>query len=581
MTDRRLFSRILVVALMLLLVWVGLGARLFYLHVGANDHLRDRVDNLRKRTTDIFVGRGRILDRGHNIMALDLAMKHVAVNPTDVLASGHSAFVIRQLARMLEISPATVGERVNRPGRKFEYIKKYVHDDVAREISSIGMRGVELRDASGRTYPRESLASHVIGFSNLEGFGGAGIELRYDRHLRGVRGVRQFEIDGRSREVYERRGVDIQPQAGADIILTIDQHVQHFVERALDKAMEEHRAIGAWAIVQHVRTGEILAMGNRPTYDPNSFRTATQDQLLNRAIGYSMEPGSTFKVAVIAAALNEGLIHPDDIIDCENGHWIHHGRPLRDYHPYGRLTIADALKKSSNIAAAKIALQLGDQKLYDYLRAFGVGQATGIELPGEETGILHPRSRWHKLSVSRIAMGHEVMTTALQMVNMLSAIGNHGFLMKPRIVNRVINNRGDVLFESQEEVIARPIRGDTAQLMVRLLARITERGGTGARAQMPGYTVAGKTGTAEKVLPTGGYSKTDNLASFMGLVPAEDPQLAIIVVVDTPKPERTGGRVAAPVYREIAEQALHYLDIPPVSTQRAEQFKAMYVEKPM
>ncbi len=579
MTERGQFARLTLVAVMLVLVWTGLGSRLFYLHLGENASLRDHVKNLRKRTQDILVGRGRILDRGENIMALDLEMKHVIADPKAIIESGHSGFIMYQLARVLELDPAFIHARViGRPERHHEYLKQYVHDDLAQKIRSMSMTGVFFRDASARNYPQGMLASHVLGFSNLEGFGGAGIELRYDRNLRGVPGIRQIEIDGRRREVYERRGVDIQPQEGADVILTIDQHLQHFVETALDKAMIEHSAQGAWAIIQHVRSGDILAMASRPAYDPNFFRNATDQEKLNRAIGYVYEPGSTFKVAVFAAALNEGLIDPNDIVDCENGMWIHHGRPLRDFHPYGKLTLADALKKSSNIATAKIALELGEERLYRYLKDFGVGSATGVELPGEEVGILNPVNKWTKLSMSRIAMGHEVAVTSLQMVNMLSAIGNKGFMMKPRLVTRVLNNRGDVIKEVPEEVLSRPITAETARMMVRLLARITEKGGTGARAQLDSYRVAGKTGTAQKPI-RGGYSDDANIASFMGLVPAEDPELALIVVVDEPQPEHTGGRVAAPVYKEIAEQAVRYLDIAPVKAEIAEQFNHLYVEK--
>jgi cell division protein FtsI (penicillin-binding protein 3) len=582
MTEWRHLSRLLIVAVLLVFVWAGLAARLFYLHVGENQHLRSRVENLRKRTQEILVGRGRILDRNQKIMAIDLEMKHVVADPKVIVESGHSAFIMRQLARMLELEPAFIQSRIiERPERRHEQLKQFVDVDFADRIRSMGMTGVNFEDASARSYPRDALAGHVIGFSNLEGFGGAGIELRFDRYLRGVPGVRQIEIDGKRREVYLRRGVDIKPQAGADVVLTIDQHIQHFVDRALDKAMVEHSALGAWAIVQHVRTGEILAMSSRPLFNPNKYRTATDEEKLNRAIGYVYEPGSTFKVAVIAAALNEGLIDPDDMIDCENGSWFHNGRPLRDFHPYGMLTIADAFKKSSNIAAAKIALQMGDQKLYQYLRDFGVGSKTGLELPGEEAGILYSPKSWSKLSVSRIAMGHEVATTALHLVNMLSAIGNNGFLMKPRIVSRVVNTRGDVILETKEEVLSRPIRGDTAALMCRLLARITEKGGTGVRAAVDGFTVAGKTGTSEKVLPGGGYSKTENISSYMGLIPAEAPELAIIVVVDTPKPERTGGKVAAPVFSEIASQAVKYLDIAPVPPEDMEAFRNLYVETNM
>ena len=580
MSERGHLGRLLTVAVALVLVWAGLAARLIYLHVGENAHLRDRVDNIHKRTQQILVGRGRILDRKEKILALDREKKHVVADPKLIIESGHSGFIMHQLARLLELNPAIIRSRIiERPERHHEYLAKFIDADFAASIKSMGMRGVFFEDASARSYPGDILAGHVIGFSNLEGVGASGVELRYDRYLRGVPGMRQIEIDGRSKEMYLRRGLDIQPQHGSDVVLTIDQHLQHFVEHALDKAMVEHQAKGAWAIVQHVRTGEILAMASRPALNPNSFRSANDEEKLNRAIGYTYEPGSTFKVAVFAAAFNEGLIDPNEMIDCENGTWMHQGRPLRDFHPYGILTIADALKKSSNIAAAKVALELGDQRLYQYLRDFGIGQSTGIELPGDESGILYAPNRWTKLSISRIAMGHEVASTALHLVNILSAMGNSGFLMKPRIVSRIVNTDGDIVYASKEEVLSRPIRGDTATLMCRLLSRITDDGGTGARARVEGYTVAGKTGTAEKVLPGGGYSKDENIASFMGLIPAEQPELSIIVVVDAPQPEHTGGKVAAPVYREIAEQAVKYLDIAPVSQAQMDEFKNLYVER--
>lgn len=578
MTDARQRLRLVAVMAALALVWTGLGVRLFFLHLGENEHLRSRVEAIRTVEKEILVGRGRILDRNGNIMALDLALKHVVVDPKVILESGHSRFITRQLARLLELDPAIVASKVNRPERRHEYVKSFVHQDVAATVRSMGMNGVFFEDVSARHYPRGTLLSHVLGFSNLEGVGSAGLEQRYDRYLRGVPGLRITEVDGKRREVYERRGVDIKPQEGSDVILSIDQNLQYFVERALDRAMTEHSAKGAWAVVQHVRTGDILAMASKPDFDPNEYRRARDDDRLNRAIGYVYEPGSTFKVAVFAAAFNEGLITPEEIVDCENGRWIHNGRPLRDFHPYGKLTLADALKKSSNIAAAKVALELGDERLYNYLRSFGIGQKTGISLPGEEGGILNPRSRWTSLSISRIAMGHEVATTSLQLVNILSAMGNNGFLMKPRVVHKVVNIKGETVLEVPEEVLGRPIRGETARLMTRLLARITDQGGTGARARVEGYTVAGKTGTAQKPVP-GGYSDHDNIASFMGLIPAEDPQLSIIVVVDEPQPEHTGGRVAAPVFHEIASQAVRYLDIPPVPEDLASRFQSLYVER--
>jgi cell division protein FtsI (penicillin-binding protein 3) len=579
MIETRHRWRMIALAAVVALVWMGLGTRLLYLHLGDTEHYRKRVEDLRSHLDHILVGRGRILDRNGNIMALDIPQKHVVLDPKIIVQSGHSRFITRQLALMLEMDPAIIASKVNLPNRNYELIKPFVDLDIANNIKSIGMTGVRLVDVSSRRYPRGQMLSHVLGFSNLEGVGSAGIELRYDKFLRGVPGRIETEVDGKGREVYTHRGANIQPQEGSDVILTIDQNLQYFVERALDKAMVEHNAKGAWAIVQHVKSGDILAMASRPSYDPNTYRDFPDDSRLNRAIGYVYEPGSTFKVAVYAAAFNEGLIKPNQIVDCENGRWIHNGRPLRDYHPYGKLTIADALKKSSNIAAAKVALQLGDERLYNYLRKFGVGQSTGLGLPGEEGGILNPRSRWTSLSISRIAMGHEVAVTSLQLVNIMSAIGNDGYLMKPRVIRTVINARGDTVVDVQEELLSRPISGETAHLMNRLLSRITETGGTGARAGVEGYTVSGKTGTAQKPTKTGGYSDDANISSFMGLIPAEDPQLSIIVVVDEPQPERTGGRVAAPVFKEIAELSVRYLDIPPVPADRMETFRQMYVER--
>ena len=312
-----------------------------------------------------------------------------------------------------------------------------------------------------------------------------------------------------------------------------------------------------------MRTGRILAMACRPAYDLNDYGAVSNDLRLNRAIGYVYEPGSTFKIATIAAALNEHVTEPGTVFDCENGHWLHAGHILRDYHPHGRLCVADVLKVSSNIGAAKIAGLLGEQRMYRYLRDFGVGDRLGVDLPGEEGGILMPPRKWSALSVSRIAMGQGVAVTALQMVNLLCCLGNDGFLMRPYTVDRIVNKDGDVVKRNEPYVLARPVRTETARLMCRMLARVTEEGGTGTKARVPGFTVAGKTGSAQKAV-AGGYSDSAHVASFMGMLPAERPEIAIMVVVDEPQPLHTGGQVAAPIFSEIATQVIRYLDIPPL-----------------
>lgn len=568
MTDRSYMWRMVLVVLLLTTAWLGLGARLLMLHLGPNEGLRARVEQIRSVVQEIPVGRGRVLDCHGNILALDLSVKNVCVDPMVIASNGHVNAVGAYLARLLQMDPAMVFARLNRPGRRYECIKKFVQEDTTDQIKRLQLKGVFFEDASARYYPKGSMFCHVVGFANLEGVGSAGVEQRFDPYLRGHSGLRISEKDGKSREVYGRRSLDIQPQQGVDVYLTLDQNLQYITEKALDAAIETHHAKGAWAIVERVKTGEILALASRPAYDPNQYRTVKENGLLNRSIGYVYEPGSTFKVAVISAALNEGTVEPEDIFDCENGMWIYQRRPLRDYHPYGRLSVADILKKSSNIGAAKVALTLGERRMESYLHAFGFGQPAGIELPGEEGGILRDRTQWTPLSISRMAMGHEVGVTSLQMMGLLCTIANNGFLMKPTIIQRMVDAEGRTVMEFTPEVVARPIREDTAREMQKLMIRVTEPGGTGTKGRVPGYTVAAKTGTAQKAIP-GGYSDSANVASFMGFLPAENPELAIIAVVDEPQPLHTGGLVAGPVFREIAEQAVRYLDIPPAAPETA------------
>jgi cell division protein FtsI (penicillin-binding protein 3) len=377
---------------------------------------------------------------------------------------------------------------------------------------------------------------------------------------RGVNALRQ--------ELYEKQESYIPAIPGANVILTIDQNIQHVVEKTLDDLMNEQNAKAVWAIVTRVKTGEILAMASRPGFDLNDFRAVPEAAALNRALGCVYEPGSTFKAVVASAALNEKIVTPSRVFDCENGAWMYRNKILRDFHPYGNLTFADGVKKSSNIMMAKISLLLGEEQFYRYLRAFGLGAKLGVDLPGEEQGILHPVSRWSGISATRIAIGQGVAVTALQMVSIYGAIANDGFMMRPYVVSKVTATDGSTVYQRSPEVIGRPISHETAATMRVLLSRVTEEGGTGVRAAVEGYKVAGKTGTAQKPV-NGGYSTTAYVGSFVGFLPAEDPEIALVVVVDEPQPFHTGGVVAAPAFSRIAGQTVRYLDIPPVSYQVA------------
>lgn len=569
MTENSHRWRVTLIILLMSAVWIGLGIRISNLHLGDHPRLLASIEKTRQVEVEILVGRGRVLDRNGSVLAADVSTRDVAVDPAFMRAHGHPLFTAQQLSRLLELDPAMVFARVSKPDSKYELLKKQVPEEISKQIQSMGMPGVRCDEVMARLYPHASLMCHVVGFANREGVGSSGIEQREDRYLQGVPGIRETEVDGRRREVRSRRRLEILPQQGGDVYLTLDQNLQYFVEHALDSAIASNGAKGAWAIVQRVDTGEILAMASRPGYDLNEYGKVSDEERLNRAIGYVYEPGSIFKIMVYAAALNEGLLRPDEIIDCENGYWVYAGKGLRDFHPYGRLTATDALKKSSNIAAAKVALRLGDERLYRYLRAFGIGRSSGVELPGEEAGILHPQQKWSKLSITRIPMGHEVAITGLQMVNALSAIANSGVMMRPQVVERITTARGQTIQQSKPEIIGRPIRPETARTLTEMLVHVTQEG-TGKRAQIEGYTVAGKTGTAEKAGP-GGYDHKRNIASFIGFLPAEQPALSILVSFDEPQTQTQGGQVAAPVFREIAEQAVRYLDIPPVAESRVIQ----------
>lgn len=566
MTDRDRNIRLELLALGLALAFAGLVVRLVYLHLLTDETARQSVEDKGTIVKPILTGRGRILEgsKAGNIVALNVGMYDLCADPALLAKSNLTAQVSAALGPLLGGSAEDLRNRLNQPEKRFVFLARQVPDDLVRQVMDLKSPGIFTRETTLRRYPQGGTMCHVLGFSNMEGVGSAGVELIADKYLKGSQGFLESRLDGRRKEMYGWRVQDIQPQEGADVYLTLDENVQYMVETALDRAMEKNRARGAWAIVQRIRTGEILALANRPNFDLNEYRSARSEQMLDRAIGQVFEPGSTFKVVAIAAALNEGLVTTNQIFNTENGRWSYMGKVLRDYHSYSQLTVSDVFKKSSNIGAAKIAILVGKDTFFRYLKEFGVGRKTGVDLPGEEAGLLTPLERWSGISVSRIAIGQGVAVTALQMLGVVNAVANDGFLMKPYLIRRVVAKDGTVLYKGAPEVMGRPIRGDTAQKMRDLMARVTEPGGTGTKAAIEGYRVGGKTGSAQKPV-AGGYSETDYMATFVGFLPVENPEISIIVTVDEPQPFHTGGLVAAPIFKEIAEQAVRYLDLSPAT----------------
>ncbi|NLB65022.1 MAG: penicillin-binding protein 2 [Lentisphaerae bacterium] len=571
MSERGYMWRVGGAAGVLLVLWCVLIARLGQLHLGDNSALLQKIERLRTHRQDLRVGRGRILDCNGHLLALDLTLHNVVVAPDVVARSNAAESVSASLAQVLGKPRDQVRQRVGREQRKYEVIEPKVHDKTVEQIRAMKLPGVWFEPVRTRHYPQQELACHVVGFVNFEGVGSAGIEQSWDNILKGRPGMLVGQKDGTRREVPSRRRLTMAPREGASIYLTIDQNIQYFTERALDQGMEEFGAEAAWAAVQDVRTGAILAMASRPAYNPNEFNISKDFERLNRVVGVNYEPGSAFKIAPISAALNEGLIATNDLFDCENGMWHYSGRPLRDFHPYGELDVTGILRKSSNIGAAKIAVMLGEARLYRYLQTFHLGQPTGVEVPGEESGILNPLKRWAKIDITRIAMGHSIAVNSLQLLGIMSCIGNDGFLMQPYLVHKVVDQDGIVLQETKPKAVARPIREHTAQLMRHMLIEVTREGGTGTKAAVAGFNVAGKTGTAEKIDSAGRYVRNQNVSSFVGLIPGDRPEVAIMVVLDNPQPIRTGGQTAAPVFANIAEPVIRYLDPSPPEIERVSQ----------
>jgi len=556
-------GRTIITAAVIFAVFAVLGVRLAFLHLKPAQSTLTRIESGRHLEEKTRGPRGRILDQKGNILAADLAARHLYVDQKFLFEEGDIQRTCKAVSETLGMSWEETWKLLDGT-KRYVLIKRYLREKTLEPLMEGHHKGLIFKRASMRSYPKGALGAHVVGFSNHEGVGSAGIEQKMNSYLLGSSGLRISQKDGRRREIYSRRTVDIEPESGDDIYLTIDQQVQHFAEKALDDLVAKYQPKGAWALVQNVRTGEILAMASWPTYNPNRFGSAPAEWMRNRTIRYTYEPGSVMKAMIVASALDTGTVKATDVFDCENGRWVYGGKALHDSHGEGLLSVADILKKSSNIGAAKIALRMGKEKVYQGLRSFGFGSPTGLDLPGEEGGILWNPRGWSKISITRLAMGHEINVTAMQMVSALSAIANGGVRMRPLIIQKIVDTHGETLFEPQPEEIGRPIRPETARQMSRLLARVTQPGGTGTKAALRGYSVAGKTGTAQKVnLKEGGYYKNRYIASFFGFLPVENPAISIMVVADDPQGAHYGGTVCAPAFRDIADQTVRYLRISP------------------
>jgi cell division protein FtsI/penicillin-binding protein 2 len=599
------------------LVWMGvllataflcLGYRLVDLQVWRH---RELAGLAQQNTDRLFVReprRGDIRDVRGNQLATSVFVKTISADPT--LIAPYHREVARVVAPLLEMNERALADQLAPRMITDEYgvVKPDKHVELKRKVTveqweriREAMRGLnpgldetrltraertalqqlrtsaifaEAVDDQLRVYPNRSLAAHVLGFTGsvadaelgarmMSTVGIEGVERTLNQMLTGVRGWRETETDRRAREIVPNRSLDVEPRAGHNLFLTIDAGVQHIVEEELAAAVKRHSPISASAIIVRPRTGEIVAMATLPTFDPNNPGAFSADQRRNRVITDQAEPGSTFKIVVVSGALNDGDVTLRDRFDCEHGRFAFAGKILHDHEAYDVLSVEEIITKSSNIGSAKIGIKMGPEDLYNYIRNFGFGAQTRILLPGEVGGIVHPLKRWTKLSISRLPMGHEMTATPLQMVMAMSAIANRGVLMRPMLVDRVEDEHGRQLAKYPPVPVRRVVTEQAARDMTAALKTVIAQGGTAVKAQLEHYTVAGKTGTAQKSI-NGQYVKGKYFSSFIGFFPADNPELCISVVLDEPKSGGYyGGQTAAPVFHGIATRAASYLKITP------------------
>jgi cell division protein FtsI/penicillin-binding protein 2 len=541
--------------------------RLIYLQILKHDEYAGLAAEKHVYKQVIYAERGTILDANDEVLADNIPVETVVADATHV---NNQQAVIDLVSEQLGIPAAQLVEKLSTE-RRYIVIKREVPETLANslreKLRARSLRGVYLEHDTTRLYPNGSMLCHVIGFTDFDHHGVQGVEASMEEYLHGQDGYRFVEHNRAGQEIVPYRGQERAPRNGYQVHLTVDLSLQNIVENEIDAAMREYTPQKATIILMRPRTGEILAMASRPNFDVNLRSEAKPEEMKNRAITDLMEPGSTFKIVAASAALNEHKVRPDSTIFCENGLWSFGGAALHDHRAFSYLSVRDILIKSSNIGAAKLALGVGEQKFYEYIRRFGFGERTGIELPGEINGLIRPPQSWSKISITRIPMGHEVGVTPLQMTVAMAAIANGGKLITPRIIKSVTTSDGKTISSLSPVVLRQVVSAETAREIGDALRGVVSDRGTAAAAAVPGFTIAGKTGTAQKVDPKGGYEHGKYVVSFVGYLPAEHPEFVGLVVLDdahTSKPELNyGGLIAGPIFSRVAEKAAQYLDLEP------------------
>jgi cell division protein FtsI/penicillin-binding protein 2 len=546
---------------MLLVLLGGFGIvlfRLVTLQVLQAAELTVKADRQHQKTVSLEGARGTIVDRNGKVLAMNLEVPSVFGVPKEVDSPNRTA---RLLSPVLHVRVNELEQKL-RQDRRFVWLARKLDPEQGRWFDRTRIEGIGVVMEGRRFYPKGPLLSHLLGFAGMDGQGLEGIERRYESDLQGEKRVTVLQRDAKGRTVFSKgQQAEQAPAPGHRLVLTIDEVIQYIVEKELDSAVVRAQAKSGTMIVLEPHSGALLAMAGSPRFDPNVLSNLSPDRWRNRALTDVYEPGSTMKAILAAAAIEERVMKPDTLVFGEQGSMAIASTVIHDHEKLGWLTFAQVIQKSSNIGAAKAGMALGDQRLYQYLQAFGFGARTEIDLPGEVTGLLKNPKAWGRRTVASVSMGQEVGVTPMQMVAAIAAIANGGLLMKPYVVSEIRDAQDEVKRQMLPQVRRRVISTETARAVTRILEGVVTEG-TGGKAAISGFRVAGKTGTAQKIDPrTGAYSDSKFVSSFVGYVPADNPRLAMIVVIDEPQGEAWGGAVAAPVFNRVGEQALSYLGV--------------------
>jgi cell division protein FtsI (penicillin-binding protein 3) len=555
--TQALRARVLILTAILAVAFTGVTCRLAWLMIVKHGDLAQMAERQYSRTVVLQATRGPIVDRHGAALATSTPGESLFVQPRLL---GDPVRAAARLAPVIDVSERELHAAFT-SSRPFVWVKRKMPPTEAARVRQLGEPGLGFLDEPLRLYPNRELAAQVLGFEGMEG-GLEGVERAWNATLAGTPGKAIVGRDALGREVVTQHV--LAPSApGRGVMLTIDKTIQYLAEREIDAAYRRTSAKAAMAVVMDPRTGDILALAIRPTFNPNAFLDASKEVWRNRAVTDPFEPGSTFKVILAAAALEEGVVRPDDAIYAENGQLTIAKTVIRDWKKFGWLTFSEVLQNSSNVGSMKVGLALGGDRYYKYMTAFGFGIPTGVGLAGESRGLLRDPQRWSLLSLPTMSIGQEVSVTALQMVAAFGAVANGGTLMQPRLVKAEFDTSGLETRRFEPKAVRQVISPETARTLGRMLTRVVDEG-TGHLAAVPGYEVGGKTGTAQKLDPhTRRYSRAPGVLSFAGFVPVDDPRLVMLVMLDEPKNEKWGSEAAAPIFSAIAAPVLRYLEVAP------------------